>query len=129
MVQARCGLYCLLLTVCLSINPSQKIVKYHNKPSGAWLVDKLAKGCKCGYVCGDEIRGNIQRLVGGEGMTNWCPGGLFQWVHSLILLKHTTINLGLARWGLNCAGDGESAAFCCVHFFVIMAGRGVLRHH
>jgi hypothetical protein len=31
-------------------------------------------------------------------------------------------------WGLNRPGNGESAAFCCVHFFIIMACGGVLWH-
>ena len=53
MVQACCGLYCRLSTVCLSVHPGQKIVKYHNKLSGAWLVDESAVGWKGGYVCGD----------------------------------------------------------------------------
>jgi len=46
MVQARRGLYCRLMTVCLSVHPGQKIVKYHNKPSGAWSVDESAVGWK-----------------------------------------------------------------------------------
>jgi hypothetical protein len=49
--------------------------------------------------------------------------------HPLVLLKHTTINLGSAGQGLNLAENGESAVFCCVHFFGIMVGGGVLRHH
>jgi hypothetical protein len=53
-VQAHHGLYCLLLTVCLSIHPGRKIVKNHNKPPGAWLVNELAVGWKGGYVCGNR---------------------------------------------------------------------------
>ena len=122
MVQARRGLYCRLLTVCLSVHPGQKIVKYHkNRRVPGWSTNRPWDG-KVAIFVGTENRGDIWRLVGREGMTNWWPGGPFQWVHPLVLLKHTTINLGSAGWGLNRAGDGESAAFCCVHFFVIMAG-------
>ncbi len=32
-------------------------------------------------------------------MANWQPGGPFQWVRPLSLLKHTTINLGSAWFG------------------------------
>ncbi len=40
-----------------------------------------------------------------------------------------TINLGLARLGLNLPGNGEAVAFCGVHFFGIIAGGGIVRHH
>ncbi len=57
-------------------------------------------------------------------MTNCLLGGAFQLVCPLVFLKHTTNNLRSAGRGLNLAGKGESAAFCCVHFFGIMAGGG-----
>ena len=96
---------------------------HHNQLSGAslCLANQLYKGKAAMFVT-REIWGNIWRLVGGEGMTNWRPGGLFQWVRPIVLLKHTTINLGSAGQGLNLAGNGELAAFCFVHFFGIMAG-------
>ena len=56
-------------------------------------------------------------------------GGPFQWFLPLSLHKNTTINLGSARLGLNRPGNGEAVAFCGVHFFGIMAGGGILRHH
>ena len=65
MVQACPGLYCRLLTVCLSVHPGRKIVKYHNKPLGAWSVDKSAVGWKGGYVCGDGNLGEYSTLGGG----------------------------------------------------------------
>ena len=53
MVQVRRGLYCRLLTVCLSVHPGQKNVKYHNKLLGAWSVNESAMGWKDDYVCGN----------------------------------------------------------------------------
>ena len=108
-----------------TVYPGQKNQPYHNQPLGAFLclANRSCKG-KVAMFVATEIKGNIQCFVGGEGMTNWWLGGPFQWVRQLLLLKHTTINLGLAGWGLNLAGNGELAAFCSVHFFGIMAGKG-----
>jgi len=50
-------------------------------------------------------------------------------VRLLSLHNNTTINLGSARLGLNLPGNGEAVASCGVHFFLIMAGREILRHH
>ena len=55
--------------------------------------------------------------------------GPFQWVRPLPLHKNTTIKLGSAWLGLNLPGKGEAVLFCGVHFFEIMAGGGILRHH
>jgi hypothetical protein len=44
-------------------------------------------------------------------MANWQPGGLFQWVRPLSLLKHTAINLGLAGFGWN-QGQGTKKRLC-----------------
>jgi len=73
-----------------------------------------------------EIRGNIRRLRGVEGMANWLPGSPFQWVQPLSLHKNTTIKLGSARLGLNHPGNGEAVAFYGVHFFGIKVDGGVL---
>ena len=43
-------------------------------------------------------------------MANWQPGGPFQWVCPLSLLKHTAINLGLA--GLGGISQGTKKRFC-----------------
>ncbi len=75
-----------------------------------------------------KIGGNFDSL-GGSKAWPMQAGGPFQWVHPLIHLKHTTINLGLAGWGRNWPGDGEVAAFCGVHFFGILAGGFFLWHH
>ena len=56
-------------------------------------------------------------------------GQLVTGLRPLVHHKNTTINLGLAWWGLNHPGNGEAVAFCGVQFFEIMAGRGVLRQH
>jgi len=47
----------------------------------------------------------------------------------LSLHNNTTINLGSARLGLNLPGNREAVAFRGVHFFLIMAGGEILRHH
>ena len=81
----------------------------------------------------------MRRGVGsdGRGKAQWLgiqeafifrPGSPFQWFRPLSLQKHTTINLGLARLGLNRPGNGEEVAFCGMHFFGIMASGGVLKH-
>ena len=44
-------------------------------------------------------------------MANWLPGGPFQWVRPISLLKHTTINLGSAGFWRNQPGDREAAPF------------------
>jgi hypothetical protein len=70
-----------------------------------------------------DIKGNIQRLGGVEGMANWL-GGPFQWLRPLVHHKNTTINNDSARLGLNRPGNGEAVAFFGVHFFGIMASGG-----
>jgi hypothetical protein len=77
-----------------TIYPGPKNQPYHNQPSGTFLCSAnwSCKG-KAAMFVATEIRGNIQRLVGEEGMTNWWPGGPFQWVRPLVLLKNTTNRL------------------------------------
>ncbi len=58
-----------------------------------------------------EIRGNIRRLGGVEGIGNWWPGGPFQWLRPLVLDKHTTINERTRGWGLKRPGDGVATSF------------------
>ena len=65
----------------------------------------------------------------GDGDGDGDGDGPFQWVRPLSLHKITTIKLGSARLGLNLPGKGEAVLFCGVHFFGIMAGGGILRHH
>ena len=49
---------------------------------------------KAALFVATEIRGNIRRLRGVEGMANWRPGGPFQWLRPLVCHDDTTINRG-----------------------------------
>ena len=62
-------------------------------------------------------------------MANWQPCGPFQWFRPLALLKHTTINLGLAtRWGRNSTGgDGEVCFVVCI-LELWLVGEGLTHH-
>ena len=103
---------------------------YHNQLSEASLrsANRPWDGTAALFV-GTEIMGNIRRSRGVEGMANWRPGSPFQWVRPLSFHNNTTINLGSDRLGLNLPGKREAVVFCGVHFFLIMAGGEILRHH
>ena len=87
------------------------------------MFGESAGGWNGGPVCGDG------KLKGGGRHGQLATGRSISMVRPLSLHNNTTINLGSARLGLNLSGNGEAVAFCGVHFFLIMPGGEILRHH
>jgi len=57
-------------------------------------------------------------------MANWQPGGPFQWVHQLSLLKLTTINLVSAGFGGISQGTEKRLRFKDVKLMIFVGGEG-----
>ncbi len=93
------------------------------------MFGKSAVGRNGGPVCGDGNKREYSTLKGGGRHGQLATGRSISMVRPLSLHNNTTINLGSARLGLNLPGNGEAVAFCGVHFFLIMAGGEILRHH
>ena len=99
--------------------PAKKSTMPQSTVGGLFMVGESAVGRNGGPVCGDGYKGEYLTLGGGRR-----HGQLVTGLRPLVHHKNTTINLGLARWGLNRPGNGGAAVFCDVHFFGIMAGGG-----
>jgi hypothetical protein len=109
--------------------PVQKSTIPQSTIGGLFMFGELAVGWNGGPVCGDGNWGEYSTHKGGGRHGQLVTGGSI----SMALLARTPWwhhnQLGLGLVGADWPGNGGAAEFCDVHFFGIMAGGGVLRHH